>query len=99
MDAPDSTYYSNLLISCSILPNQSINLQIKSHPSLKGKTHFFNEKNQKGSRFLKARKWSPYVRDFIFLATAYEGGWLALPHHLIFPLTVCSQCTHHSRVG
>jgi len=24
MAAPDSTYYSNLLISCSILPNQSI---------------------------------------------------------------------------
>src|SRR6218665_2207029 len=36
MDAPDSTYYSNLLISCYILPNQSINLQIKSRPSLKG---------------------------------------------------------------
>ena len=44
MDA--STYYSNLLITCSILPNQSINLQIKSRPSLKGKTHFMNEKNQ-----------------------------------------------------
>src|SRR6218665_75536 len=60
MDAPDSTCYSNLLISCSISPNQSVNLQIKSRPSLKGKTHFMNEKNQKVSRFLKARKWSPY---------------------------------------
>src|SRR6218665_1920073 len=60
MGAPDSTCYSNLLISCSISPNQSVNLQIKSRPSLKGKTHFMNEKNQKLSRFLKARKWSPY---------------------------------------
>jgi len=45
MDVSDSTCYSNLLISC-ILPNQSLNLQIKSRPSLKGKTHFFNEKNK-----------------------------------------------------
>jgi len=58
MYASDSSYYSNLLISCSILPNQSINLQIKSRPSLKGMTHCLNEKNQKVSRFLKARKWS-----------------------------------------
>jgi len=43
----DSTYYSNLLISCSILLNQAINLQIKSSPSLKGKTHFLNEKEKK----------------------------------------------------
>jgi len=57
MDAPDSTYYCNLLISCSILPNQAINLQIKSSPSLKDKTHFLNEK--KVSRFFKPRKWSP----------------------------------------
>ena len=40
---------------------KSINLQIKSRPNLKGKTHFLNEKNQKVSRFLKARKWSPYA--------------------------------------
>src|SRR6218665_2343844 len=46
MDASDSTYYSNLLIRCSILPNQSINLQIKSRPSLKGKTHFLKRKRK-----------------------------------------------------
>src|SRR6218665_2473428 len=65
--SPDSTYYSNLLISCSILPNQSINLQIKSRPSLKGKTHFLNENKQKVSRFLKARKWSPYFGSILSL--------------------------------
>ena len=43
---PDPTYYSNLLTSCSILPNQSINLQIKSRPSLNSKTHFLNEKTK-----------------------------------------------------
>src|SRR6218665_1575579 len=64
MDAPDSTNHSNLLISCSILPNQSINLQIKSRPSLKGKTHFLNENKQKVSRFLNARKWSPYCKGY-----------------------------------
>ena len=39
MDASDSTYYSNLVI-------KSINLQIKSRPSLKGKTHLLNEKTK-----------------------------------------------------
>jgi len=49
MDAPDSTYmyYSNLLISCSILPTQAINLQIISSLNLKGKTHLLNEKKIK----------------------------------------------------
>ena len=38
--------------------------------------------------------WVRNVSDFIFLVTAYEDRWL--PHHLIFPLTVCSQCTYSS---
>ena len=46
MDDPDSTYYSNLFISWSIVPYQPINLQIKSRPSLKGKTQFLNENNK-----------------------------------------------------
>src|SRR6218665_3492017 len=53
----DSTYYSNLLISCSILLNQAINLQIKS--KLKRQDPFLERKKEKVSRFLKARKWSP----------------------------------------
>src|SRR6218665_74266 len=51
---------SNLLISCSILLNQAINLQIKSSPSYKKQDPFLERKKEKVSRFLKARKWSPY---------------------------------------
>src|SRR6218665_1208546 len=49
---------------------------------------------------LSCHLWQPWgwsVSDFIFLASAYEGGrQFSPPHRLIFPLTACGQCTHHS---
>ena len=66
----DSTYYSNLLISCSILLNQAINLQVKSSPSWKKQDPFLERKKEKVSRFLKARKWSPYSRQSIWFQAA-----------------------------
>src|SRR6218665_86584 len=82
MDTSDSTYYSNLLTSCSILPDQSINLQIKSRPCLKGKTHFLNEKNQKLSQFLKARKWSPYTRCLLACRSQFCSYTIACNYRL-----------------
>ena len=45
MDAPDYLLFQS--INQLFYFAKSINLQIKSRPSLKGKTHFFNKKNKK----------------------------------------------------
>ena len=56
MDAPDSIYLLLQSINQLFYFAKSINFQIKSHPSLNGKTHFFNEKKTKSVPVFEGQK-------------------------------------------
>src|SRR6218665_2762252 len=84
---------------CASAFTQTTSLQVQK---LANSTRLWHEE-EKERQSLKLSLKQPCilsVRDFIFLASAYEGR-VANPLHrrVIFPLTVCCQCAHHSRVG